>query len=747
MLYRKISLVHFFPVFGLLLVAFGNAHAQTVISETTSVAGTYTVPSDGQITFTITGADGGDAATNGGEGATVVGTFDVTAGQVIGYIVGEAGTNGTNNSAGGGGSTGVYIDTTLVLVAGGGGGGDNSTGAIGLGGNSGQDGDIGTGTGPGAGGTGGSGGGAGGGGNDSGGGGGVLSDGADGIANSGGAQATGTITFASGGSGVGSSNGGQGLTGGGGADSSYSGGGGGYSGGGGAGANGSAGGGGSFINTTATAYVSGTLTAGADGGGSESDGSIVAVLAAADADLEIVKTVDNPYPNEGDTVVYTLTVTNNGGSDATNVIVTDTLPAGLTWVSTTFSQGGCSLPSGVTCELGGILNANSATVTITATVDSGLGDSAVLTNTATVTADQTDPDLTNNDASADITTCPANNIHNIASVALSQAQGDTDATNDTDHICTQIMNTDYGDAPASYGDASHDIVPTLFLGGIPDAEVATQGGDALGDDNDGNDDEDGVVFTAPAGGGDNIIATVTVNNTTTGPITICAWMDIDVNGVFDAGERQCGSASTSFEWIVSSTTTQNYFSRFRICSTASECDVPSGQASDGEVEDYVVSYNPTVAVIGEVNLDATGVLDLLTYMGVAQMGREGLLDLLAAWDSDAVTALVDADVTDIIDAMADYLDPDGDGQVAVLKWDTLEERGTIGFYVERQNPDGSWTRINDDMLPGMIMAPMGAEYMLADPGAQSGNVYQYQLIEQEASGNTREYGPYAVEMP
>jgi hypothetical protein len=67
--------------------------------------------------------------------------------------------------------------------------------------------------------------------------------------------------------------------------------------------------------------------------------------------------------------------------------------------------------------------------------------------------------------------------------------------------------------------------------------------------------------------------------------------------------------------------------------------------------------------------------------------------------------------------------------------------------VERQNPDGSWTRINDDMLPGMIMAPMGAEYMLADPGAQSGNVYQYQLIEQEASGNTREYGPYAVEMP
>jgi len=98
-------------------------------------------------------------------------------------------------------------------------------------------------------------------------------------------------------------------------------------------------------------------------------------------------------------------------------------------------------------------------------------------------------------------------------------------------------------------------------------------------------------------------------------------------------------------------------------------------------------------------------------------------------------------------ALLDFLDPDLDGQVAVLRWDTLEERGTIGFFVERQSDNGDWVRINNDMMPGLVMAPMGGEYMLADPDARPGQTYQYQLIEQEANGNARTYGPYNLEMP
>ncbi len=249
-------------VFGALL------QAAEVVNETTSVTGTYTVPNDTQLMITIKGADGGDAAEKGGEGATVSATFNVTAGQVIGYIVGEVGYLGTNNSAGGGGSTGVYIDNTLVMVAGAGGGGDNSNNAVGLGGNDSEDGDAGTGNGAGAGGTGGDGGDSG----RSAGGGGVNTAGGGG---NGGEGATGAITFALGGSGTNNSNGGQGFTGGGGAANYYSAGAAGYSGGGGAGGNGSAGGGGSYLNTSYVGYISGNMSAGNDGSGSESDGSII----------------------------------------------------------------------------------------------------------------------------------------------------------------------------------------------------------------------------------------------------------------------------------------------------------------------------------------------------------------------------------------------------------------------------------------------------------------------------------------
>jgi hypothetical protein len=51
------------------------------------------------------------------------------------------------------------------------------------------------------------------------------------------------------------------------------------------------------------------------------------------------------------------------------------------------------------------------------------------------------------------------------------------------------------------------------------------------------------------------------------------------------------------------------------------------------------------------------------------------------------------------------------------------------------------------MLPGLVMAPMGGEYMLADPGALPGTEYLYRLIEQEATGSIREHGPYQVVMP
>src|SRR5204862_489059 len=57
------------------------------------------------------------------------------------------------------------------------------------------------------------------------------------------------------------------------------------------------------------------------------------------ADLALVKVVDNSTPNVGDTVTFTVTLTNNGPNAASNVKITDLLPTGLTFATATPSQG------------------------------------------------------------------------------------------------------------------------------------------------------------------------------------------------------------------------------------------------------------------------------------------------------------------------------------------------------------------------------------------------------------------------
>ncbi len=102
----------------------------------------------------------------------------------------------------------------------------------------------------------------------------------------------------------------------------------------------------------------------------------------------------------GDNVTYTITVTNNSSNITTNATVTDTLPAGVTFVSSTPSQGTCSGTSTVTCNLGTINNDNSATISLVVTTTAA---NAALTNTADVTSDLTDPIPANNTATSNST--------------------------------------------------------------------------------------------------------------------------------------------------------------------------------------------------------------------------------------------------------------------------------------------------------------------------------------------------------
>jgi len=115
-------------------------------------------------------------------------------------------------------------------------------------------------------------------------------------------------------------------------------------------------------------------------------------IVGAAADLVISKVVDVDPAPPGTQVTYTIAVTNNGPSVEQNVVVTDTLPPEVTFVSTS----GCAEdPNGVpTCSLGD-LNVNQ-TVNYQVVVNVNNNASGIITNSASVSSTTPDPNPNDN---------------------------------------------------------------------------------------------------------------------------------------------------------------------------------------------------------------------------------------------------------------------------------------------------------------------------------------------------------------
>lgn len=243
--------------------------------------------------------------------------------------------------------------------------------------------------------------------------------------------------------------------------------------------------------------------------------------------------------------------------------------------------------------------------------------------------------------------------------------------------------------------------------------------------------------------GDTITYDYLVTNTGTstliGPLSIA---DNKIASVDCSGYGVSLVPSASFTCTASYTVTATDMANDAVTNIATA--TLGGVESNSDT--VTVSTQPTAVTINSVGLELISVSHFLSTLGVDGMPVETLMALLAAWDPDLARLMAGADRPSVLDALGDYLDPDGDGQVALLRWDTLEEHGTIGFYVDRRQDDLNWHLVNHHMLPGMMTAPMGAEYMLADPEVAEPGIYLYRLIEQEAWGSTRTYGPYQLEI-
>ncbi|MBL8699312.1 MAG: carboxypeptidase regulatory-like domain-containing protein [Alphaproteobacteria bacterium] len=219
---------------------------------------------------------------------------------------------------------------------------------------------------------------------------------------------------------------------------------------------------------------------------------------------------------------------------------------------------------------------------------------------------------------------------------------------------------DFGDAPDSYGTtgaaggARHVLsvgqtaaTPALYLGDTVDSE--TNGAPSVGangDDLAGGDDEDGVQFLTALQAGQTAQISVTVREEVGVDGRLSAWIDFNRDGDFaDAGEKILsdvavadGVQTLNFT-VAAGAVAGDTYARFRLSSDLGLG--ATGQASNGEVEDYKVALTaaPVGSIGNEVFFDKNG-------NGVRDAG-EGFANVSVLLDQNADGTFEASTFTDV----------------------------------------------------------------------------------------------------
>ncbi|QEG24328.1 SdrD B-like domain-containing protein [Mariniblastus fucicola] len=167
-----------------------------------------------------------------------------------------------------------------------------------------------------------------------------------------------------------------------------------------------------------------------------------------------------------------------------------------------------------------------------------------------------------------------------------------------DSVDAGLTTRDFGDLPTGYhvaqniNGASHTLDGSTYLGATVDAEAdGVNSAGAISDDNDGTDDEDGVVFLTPLTAGST--ATIEVTASTVGYLN--AWIDFNGDTTFDAADQiatdlllQLGVNTITVNVPADATGVMGARFRFTSDDTAGAIG-PNGHWGNGEVEDYVLN--------------------------------------------------------------------------------------------------------------------------------------------------------------
>ena len=283
-------------------------------------------------------------------------------------------------------------------------------------------------------------------------------------------------------------------------------------------------------------------------------------------DVVVSKSADDPNLIPGDTVVYTVTLTNSGPSTAPGVILTDVLPAGLTFVSATLDgQAGVESGGTITFPSVNIASGDVATATITMTVDTLTN--GVLTNTASVQdlSSAGETNIANNTSTTDVTVVAEADLSltKTVSAAASQIGGtltyDITVSNAGPSAATNVVVTDTLPTGVTFVSGTGPAGEVLSeVGGVVTANMASLASGASGnisitvsiDAGAPSSVSNTVAAVSDVGdsnpSNDSAVATTTVDPKTSS-ISGFVYIDRNGNGIKDAGELPITGVEVTLE--------------------------------------------------------------------------------------------------------------------------------------------------------------------------------------------------------
>jgi uncharacterized repeat protein (TIGR01451 family)/gliding motility-associated-like protein len=173
------------------------------------------------------------------------------------------------------------------------------------------------------------------------------------------------------------------------------------------------------------------------------------LLPVSQSDLSIVKTVDRQTPDVGDTIAFTLSVVNNGPGNATDVSVSDILPAGYQYVDGTAQTGSYNATSGL-WTIGNLANGSASSLLMRVLVKA----KGAYGNVATVRGKEPDPVSANN-----IATCTPMPVDVSDLKVIKTVNSQTPAVGDNVTFNIEVQNNGPSDAS---GVIVNDLLPSGY---------------------------------------------------------------------------------------------------------------------------------------------------------------------------------------------------------------------------------------------------------------------------------------------